>query len=83
MEEADKLCDRIAIIDHGKIIALDTSDSLKSLMGGDVVSLQCSEPQKLSNILKKEKWINKLKLNNNILDISVANQFFVIAQPYA
>jgi len=72
MEEADKLCDRIAIIDHGKIIALDTSDSLKSLMGGDVVSLQCSEPQKLSNILKKEKWINKLKLNNNILDISVA-----------
>ena len=72
MEEADKLCDRIAIIDHGKIIALDTSDSLKSLMGGDVVSLQCSEPQKLSNILKREKWINKLKLNNNILDISVA-----------
>jgi len=32
MEEADQLCDRIAIIDHGKIIALDTPDMLKNLL---------------------------------------------------
>ena len=39
MDEAEH-CDRIAIIDHGKIIALDTPQSLKSQMRGDVVDLQ-------------------------------------------
>ncbi|MCK4391733.1 ABC transporter ATP-binding protein, partial [Candidatus Bipolaricaulota bacterium] len=33
MEEADRLCDRIAIIDEGKIIALDTPEGLKELVG--------------------------------------------------
>ncbi len=32
MEEADRLCDRIAIIDDGKIVALDTPEGLKSLV---------------------------------------------------
>jgi ABC-2 type transport system ATP-binding protein len=33
MDEADKLCDRIAIVDHGKLIALDTPASLKAAVG--------------------------------------------------
>jgi ABC-2 type transport system ATP-binding protein len=33
MEEADQLCDRIAIVDHGRIVALDTPLGLKRLMG--------------------------------------------------
>ncbi|MFZ1075952.1 MAG: ATP-binding cassette domain-containing protein, partial [Nitrosotalea sp.] len=37
MEEADHLCDRIGIIDQGKIIALDTPVNLKKLIGGDIV----------------------------------------------
>ncbi|MDE1770673.1 MAG: ATP-binding cassette domain-containing protein [Thaumarchaeota archaeon] len=40
MEEADTLCNRIAIIDKGKIIALDTPKKLKSMIGGDVVKLK-------------------------------------------
>jgi ABC-2 type transport system ATP-binding protein len=39
MEEADKLADRIAIIDLGKIIATGTPDELKKSIGGDVVTL--------------------------------------------
>jgi ABC-2 type transport system ATP-binding protein len=39
MEEADQLCDRIGIIDHGKIQAIGTPDSLKSALGGDCVEL--------------------------------------------
>jgi len=35
MDEVEYLCDRIGIIDHGKIIALDTPESLKSGIGGD------------------------------------------------
>ena len=34
MDEADKLCDRIAIIDHGKVVALDTPDALKASIPG-------------------------------------------------
>jgi ABC-2 type transport system ATP-binding protein len=43
MEEADALCDRVAIIDHGKIVALDTPANLKSSLGGDVVLLKMPE----------------------------------------
>jgi ABC-2 type transport system ATP-binding protein len=44
MEEADRLCNRLAIIDHGRIVALDTPDNLKRVVGGDVVTLRCASP---------------------------------------
>src|SRR6202050_4017631 len=37
MEEADKLCDRVAIMDHGKILALDTPDELKRGVEADTI----------------------------------------------
>jgi ABC-2 type transport system ATP-binding protein len=37
MEEADKLCDRVAVMDHGKILALDTPDALKQSIGADTI----------------------------------------------
>jgi ABC-2 type transport system ATP-binding protein len=37
MEEADRLCDRVAIMDHGKILALDTPADLKQSIGADTV----------------------------------------------
>jgi ABC-2 type transport system ATP-binding protein len=37
MEEADKLCDRVAIMDHGKILALDTPSELKRGVGADTI----------------------------------------------
>src|ERR1041384_1541949 len=37
MEEADRLCDRVAIMDHGKILALDTPAALKQTIGADTV----------------------------------------------
>jgi ABC-2 type transport system ATP-binding protein len=40
MEEAERLCDRIAIIDQGKIIALDSPENLKRSIGGDIVILR-------------------------------------------
>jgi ABC-2 type transport system ATP-binding protein len=39
LEEADGLCDRIAIIDRGKIVALDTPTALKRSVGGDIIDL--------------------------------------------
>jgi ABC-2 type transport system ATP-binding protein len=40
MDEADSLCDRVAIIDHGKIKAIDTPGSLKTSLGGDIIELE-------------------------------------------
>jgi ABC-2 type transport system ATP-binding protein len=40
MEEADFLCDRVAIMDRGKFVAMDTPGRLKDTLGGDVVSLE-------------------------------------------
>ena len=37
MEEADQLCDRVAIMDHGRILALDTPDGLKASVGADTI----------------------------------------------
>jgi ABC-2 type transport system ATP-binding protein len=38
MEEADELCDRLAIMDHGKILALDTPADLKRSVGADTIA---------------------------------------------
>ena len=44
MDEADQLCDRIAIIDHGKIIAMGTPRELKERVKGDVLIVKLSQP---------------------------------------
>jgi len=45
MDEADRLCDRIAIVDHGKLVALDTPMALKdSVPGSNVIEAQFGNP---------------------------------------
>lgn len=48
MDEADRLCDRVAIIDHGKIIALDTPDALKGRVGDDVVTVTSPDAARIA-----------------------------------
>jgi ABC-2 type transport system ATP-binding protein len=49
MEEAERLCDRVAIVDHGRLLALDTVDSLVAASGGEE---PCSsvEPARLEDV---------------------------------
>lgn len=52
MEETE-ICDRIAIIDRGKIIALDTPDNLKNTIGGDIITILSEENIKLKEYIKE------------------------------
>ena len=45
MEEADNLCDRIGIIDHGKIQVIDTPKSMKSAIGNEIISFNLVDGQ--------------------------------------
>ena len=64
MEEADKLCDRIGIIDGGKIQVIDTPQNMKSAMGNEVISLtiETSDDEKI--FLSKLKTIELIKKIN-------------------
>jgi ABC-2 type transport system ATP-binding protein len=56
MEEADQLCDRVAIMDHGRVLALDTPAALKRSTGADtIVSVRTTgDPDKLGELLAAE-----------------------------
>jgi len=68
MEEADQLCDRIGIIDGGKIQVIDSPQNMKSAMGNEVISLSIersdSENLFLSE-LQKIELINKINHDQN------------------
>ena len=56
MEEADQLCNRVAIMDHGRILALDTPKELKQSIGADtIVSIRTNgDPQQFADLLGRE-----------------------------
>ena len=52
MDEAEA-CDRVAIMDYGKIIALDTPEHLKATLGGDVVSVSGADNEALAREVRE------------------------------
>jgi ABC-2 type transport system ATP-binding protein len=73
MDEADRLCDRIAIMDYGKIIALDTSSRLKDTLAGDVISVKANNLEALSTLVVQELGLEKVQRVNDTLEITVRN----------
>ena len=64
MDEAEQLCDRIAIVDHGKIIALDTPSGLKRMVdGSDRVELEIEgDANAIAAMLKEEPYLREVEL---------------------
>ncbi|AMM54676.1 ATP-binding cassette domain-containing protein [Pyrococcus kukulkanii] len=54
MDEAEQLADKIAIIDHGKIIAEGTAEELKKLVGNDIIYLRLESPKEELKCLKAD-----------------------------
>jgi ABC-2 type transport system ATP-binding protein len=72
MEEADFLCDRVAIMDHGTFVALDTPGRLKDLLGGDVISLELEgDSVALLEELGRLDWIKRSKLHEDVLSLTM------------
>ena len=71
MDEADYLCDRIGIIDYGRILVIDSTTNLKNSIGNDVITLSCSHMNKLIDRLEKEPWIKNTKKYDSFLTLGV------------
>jgi ABC-2 type transport system ATP-binding protein len=78
LDEADQLCDRIAIIDGGRVKAVGTPADLKSALGGDVVTLtlppaDLGKVEALAQALKSLSGVRAVSTKQNLLDIRVAS----------
>ncbi|MGH9171993.1 MAG: ATP-binding cassette domain-containing protein [Acidimicrobiales bacterium] len=83
MEEADQLCNRVAIMDHGRILALDTPAALKSSTGADtVVSVRASgDQQELAEILKRDLGgVTRVRQVDGVIQLHVKGTDRIVPQ---
>jgi len=73
MDEADRLSDRIAIMDHGKIVVLDTPSKLKETLEGDVVTVRANNLEDLSILVSKWLGFTQTRIVDGALEITVHN----------
>ncbi len=71
MEEADRLCDKIAIVDLGKIVALGTPSQLKTEIGADVVTITIPEAELVEHPERREQAAKILEAVTGITSVSV------------
>ena len=72
MEEADQLCDRIAIVDHGQVVALNTPENLKHDVGSDVVIMTVPDGgDALKTKLEQLDLVKSAQLVDGTLRLSV------------
>jgi ABC-2 type transport system ATP-binding protein len=73
MDEADRLSDRIAIMDYGKIIVLDTSAKLKETLEGDVIIVKANNLDALFSLITEQMGLQKTRVVNGTIEITVRN----------
>jgi ABC-2 type transport system ATP-binding protein len=81
MEEADQLCDRIGIIDDGKIQVIDSPENLKKAMGNEVISIIFEEGENRDSFLselEKIEFVNKINKDESKLTLFASNGTEVI-----
>lgn len=74
MEEADALCDRVAIIDHGEVVAFDAPSALKAQLGGDIVTLTVTDSEEathLAETLGSHPWVTAVHCTGRDVQVTV------------
>jgi ABC-2 type transport system ATP-binding protein len=71
MDEADRLCDRLAIMDNGKIVIMDTPKQLKANLGGDIIRLKAAHLDQ--ERLKALPYVKKISPCDGELCLTVEN----------
>ncbi|MEN6320431.1 MAG: ATP-binding cassette domain-containing protein [Syntrophaceae bacterium] len=69
MEEAELVCNRVGIIDHGQIISLGAPDELKESLGGYMVVIQVNEPP--LDMIHGLPYVSDVKMNDGLVEISM------------
>ncbi len=92
MDEADRLSDRIGIMDHGKIIALDTPSKLKETLEGDVITIKANKIDEFTALLAEKLGLTQSVIVDGgleitvhggksvmprIMEVAAANKFFI------
>ncbi len=80
LEEAQALCERIAIIDHGKLIAVDTPDHLKQTYGGSVIELETATPSASVDAIDALEGVKQVKQDGTYLTITTQGLTNVVPQ---
>jgi len=73
MEEADQLCQRIAIIDYGKIKVIDTPANLKTTLKGDVITINSAQSEKLATRLTELRLAHHMDASKDSIRLTVPN----------
>jgi ABC-2 type transport system ATP-binding protein len=73
MDEADRLSDRIAIMDYGRIIALDTSSKLKETLEGDMIIIKVNNPDAVVSMLTEKMGLPHTHIVNGNVEVTVKN----------
>jgi len=75
VEEADYLCDRVAILEQGKILVTDTPEGLKSSLGDSLLSVKLSQGGgELAGLLRGLNWVKEVNQRDGWLDLSVESE---------
>ena len=80
LEEAQALCERLAIIDHGSLVALDTPDHLKQIYGGSVVEIETAEPSAAVQALRVVVGVEEVMQDGTHLTITTKGIHNVVPQ---
>ena len=73
MDEADRLCDRVAIIDLGEIKAEGSPGELKKQLGGDVITVKTRSINKLAKMVSKLDFVKSVNKTNGEVKINLEN----------
>jgi len=60
LDEADRLCNKVAIIDNGRVVVQGSPSELKRAVGADVVEVATREPERLRQVIETERWVKKI-----------------------